>query len=237
LKARSFSEYAIIEPPSVSESSTACSMMVSSTSSRLRLELTASPTSLSASSWSTFRASSWVLASSACTRLTLFSAIGGLAGERAEDPLGAVVEGRHLVAPQRHRPDHLVVEDHRGRHRGAEAGAFDDVAPPVVGVREDVRDLQDLAVQADPAGQRVAVGEQRVLDEVPRELVGHADGLRQPVVRPVEQVEGDGLGLAEPSGALDDGDQDPVGVAHRLADGREHLVGGVELLTDVGEVA
>ena len=59
----------------MSESCTACSMMVSSTSSRSRLELTTSPTSLRASSCSTLRASSWVLVSSACTRLTLFNAI------------------------------------------------------------------------------------------------------------------------------------------------------------------
>ena len=44
----------MIEPPSVPDSSTACMAMVDSTLSTSRLELTASPTSRSASSSSTF---------------------------------------------------------------------------------------------------------------------------------------------------------------------------------------
>jgi hypothetical protein len=55
---RSGSSYSMIEPPSVPDSSTACIAIVDSTSSTSRLELTASPTSRSASSSSTLRASS-----------------------------------------------------------------------------------------------------------------------------------------------------------------------------------
>ena len=46
----------MIEPPSVPDSSTACMAIVARTSSTSRLELTASPTSRSASSCSTFLA-------------------------------------------------------------------------------------------------------------------------------------------------------------------------------------
>ncbi len=53
------------EPPSVSDSSTAWLTIVVSTSSATRVELIASPTSASASSWSTLRASSADLLSSA----------------------------------------------------------------------------------------------------------------------------------------------------------------------------
>ena len=69
----------MIEPPSVSESSTACRAMVASTLSTSRLELTASPTSCSASSASTFFASSALRASSCCTSLTPLTAIAACA--------------------------------------------------------------------------------------------------------------------------------------------------------------
>ena len=75
MKQRSRSEYSMIEPPSVPESSTACMAMVDSTWSTSRLELTASPTSRSASSSSTFFASSAPRDSSCCTSFTLLTAI------------------------------------------------------------------------------------------------------------------------------------------------------------------
>ena len=65
----------MIEPPSVPDSWTACIAMVESTSSTSRLELTASPTSRSASSASTFRASSALRRSSCWTSFTPFTAI------------------------------------------------------------------------------------------------------------------------------------------------------------------
>ena len=65
----------MIEPPSVPDSSTACMAMVESTLSTSRLELTASPTSRSASSSSTFCASSAPRASSCWTSFTPLTAI------------------------------------------------------------------------------------------------------------------------------------------------------------------
>ena len=65
----------MIEPPSVPDSSTACMAMVESTLSTSRLELTASPTSRSASSSSTLRASSPLRDSSCCTSFTPLRAI------------------------------------------------------------------------------------------------------------------------------------------------------------------
>ena len=47
---------------------------------------------------------------------------GRLNGERADDRHLPVVERVDVVAPDAEPTDHLVVEDHRGAHRGAEAG-------------------------------------------------------------------------------------------------------------------
>ena len=71
----------MIEPPSVSDSSTACMAMVDSTLSTSRLELTASLTSCSASSASTFFASSTPRASSCCTSMTPLTAIAACAAK------------------------------------------------------------------------------------------------------------------------------------------------------------
>ncbi len=65
----------MIEPPSVAEIRTACLAMVDSTLATSRLELTASPTSRSASSSPTLWASSAPRASSCWTSFTLFTAI------------------------------------------------------------------------------------------------------------------------------------------------------------------
>jgi hypothetical protein len=70
-----------IEPPSVRESPTAFVTIVDSTSSRSRLELTASPTAPSASSWSTLRPSSPPRSSSALTRPAVWTAIAAWAAK------------------------------------------------------------------------------------------------------------------------------------------------------------
>ena len=89
----------MIEPPSVSDSCTACIAMVDSTLSTLRLELTASPTSRSASSSSTFRASSTPLASSCWTSLMALTAIAACAANAETMAISRCVERAHLVAP------------------------------------------------------------------------------------------------------------------------------------------
>ena len=97
MKQRSCSAYSMIEPPSVSESSTACLAMVDSTSSTSRLELTASPTSRSASSSSTFVASSAPRASSSWTSLTLLIAIAACAANAETMAISRSSNGLDLV--------------------------------------------------------------------------------------------------------------------------------------------
>ena len=130
MKQRSLSEYSMIEPPSVPESSTACMAMVESTWSTSRLELTASPTSRSASS------SLDLLGELRAARLELLHQLHavdrhrGLAGERGDDRHLPLVERADLVAPERERADDLVVEEHRRSHGGPEAGDPLEVVRP-----------------------------------------------------------------------------------------------------------
>ena len=91
----------MIEPPSVPESATACMAMVESTWSTSRLELTASPTSRSASS------SLDVLRELRAAGLELLHELDavdrhrGLPRERRDDGHLPLVERVDLVAPER----------------------------------------------------------------------------------------------------------------------------------------
>ena len=80
-KVSATSSYSMIEPPSVSVSRTALATMRSSTSSRSRLELTASPSSRRASSWATLLASSSLRASSTRIRSTCRSTMAACAAK------------------------------------------------------------------------------------------------------------------------------------------------------------
>ena len=106
----------MIEPPSVPESSTACVAMVASTWSRSRLELTASPTSPSARSSSTVRASSRSRCCELLDQLDVVDRDRGLRREGGDEPHRAVVERLDLVAPQRDHADDALVGEHRRAH-------------------------------------------------------------------------------------------------------------------------
>ena len=67
-------------------------------------------------------------------------------------------------------------------------------------------------------------------------LLRQPDRLDQPVDTVLEDIEMGGIRPAEPPGALDDGREDGVGVAGGAAHRREHLVGGLELVAQGGEV-
>ena len=222
----------MIEPPSVPDSSTACVAIVASTWSRSRLELTASPTSRSASSSSTLRASSARLAWSSCTSLTPLIAIAAWPAKAVTIAISRSSNGLHLVAPQGQCADDLVVEDQRGAHRGAEAGDALEVEPAVLRVGDDVRDLLGPAVEADPADEGVAVHRHRVLGDVGDRLLGQPDRLDQLVDAVLEEVEVRSVRSAQAARALDDRGEHRVGVAGRAADRGQHLVGGVELLLE-----
>ena len=140
----------MIEPPSVSESSTACRAMVERTLSTSRLELTASPTSCSASRASTFFASSALRASSCCTSMTPLTAIAAWAAKADTMAMSRSSNGLHFVAPYAERADDLVVEEHRGAHDGPESRHPLEVVSPVVRVGEHVGDLLGPPVQRRP---------------------------------------------------------------------------------------
>ena len=156
----------MIEPPSVPESSTACMAMVESTSSTSRLELTASPTSRSASSsldlaWRARRCAT----SSSCTSLTPLTAIAAWPANAVTIAISRSSNGLTSLRQSDERADDLVVEEHRRAHRGAEAGDPLEVVAAVVGIGQHVGDLLGPAVEPDPADQRVAVERHRVLGD------------------------------------------------------------------------
>ncbi len=227
----------MIEPPSVPDSSTACVAIVARTWSRSRLELTASPTSRSASSSSTLRASSARRAWSSCTSLTPLIAIAAWPAKAVTIAISRSSNGLTSLRQSGQRTHDLVVEDQRRAHRGAEAGHALEVEPAVLGVGHDVGDLLGPAVEADPADEGVAIHRHRVLGDVGDRLLGHPDGLDQLVDAVVEEVEVRGVGAAQAAGALDDRGQHRVGVAGRPADRGQHLVGGVELVLERGVAA
>ena len=140
---RSASSNSKIEPPSVPESWTACVTIVDSTSSTSRLELTACPTSPSASSWSTLRASSSRPCLERADQVDTADRHGRLGGEGREELVVAIVERVDLGAPHRQRR-------RRARRRGPSGTPSDrpedrpsrwSVEPAVVGIGEHVRDL------------------------------------------------------------------------------------------------
>ena len=96
-KCCSASSNSINEPPSVPDIWTACMTIVDSTVPRSRLELTASPSLPSASSWSTLWASSALRASSARTRSRLRTAIAAAAANAVSSVMARSSNGSTSV--------------------------------------------------------------------------------------------------------------------------------------------
>ena len=74
---------------------------------------------------------------------------GGVGGEGGQDLGVVLVEGVDLGAPRRDHADELVVEDHRDAEDRAVVTDLLDVPPAVVGVGEDVVDVEGSSIEAD----------------------------------------------------------------------------------------
>ena len=145
-------------------------MILNSTSSRTRVELTVSPTSLRACSCSTLRASSTLPSLQGPHQVDVAYHRCGLGGEGLEHRCRPVVERFHLGPPQADRAHDLVVEDERGGDQRAVAGDLLHVPPAVARVGEDVGDLLDPSVQGDPSGHRLAITTDGVRGHIALEL-------------------------------------------------------------------
>ena len=226
----------MIDPPSVPESATACMAMVESTWSTSRLELTASPISRSASSCSTFFASSALRDSSSCTSLTPLTAIAACPANAVTIAISRSSNGLDLVSPEVERTDDLVVDEHRRAHDCPVPGDLLEVVSAVLRIGQHVRDLLGPPVQPDTADQCVAVDRHRVLGDDGDRLVGESGRLDQLVDAVLEEIEVGGVRPAELASALDDGREDALGIGGRATHGREYLVGGLELVPQRVEV-
>ena len=103
----------MIDPPSVPVIRTACVTTVCSTSSRSRIELTASPTSRRDSSSSTFVASSAVRDSDARSSATFFSAIAAWAAKASITSVVRSSKGATSLRHSERTPTTSSSDDHR----------------------------------------------------------------------------------------------------------------------------
>ena len=230
------SSNSMIEPPSVPDSCTACMTMVESTSSRSRLEFTASPTAPSASSWSTLRTSSALRISRSRTRSTVRMAIAACAANVVSRSTARSSNGSTSVRHSDRTPS-----TSSSKSIGAPTIVRNPrdplhVLPPVVRVGEHVGDLLRPAVEPDPPGERAAVGRRRVAGDVVRELVGHARRASQAVDLAVQEVDLRDVGPAQPAGAVDQRVQHDVGIRGGTAEGAEHLARRGQLLPGLLEI-
>ena len=237
------SSYSRIDPPSVLSvmspkprlvSRTALVTMRSRTSSRSRLEPTASSTSRRASSCSTLSDSSAPRDSSARIRSTWRSTIAALHGELLEELTFPVIERRDIGAPHRQHADDLVLQDHRRRQQRAKTGEPLQVQATVVGVGEHVGDLDGALVLGRAADGRQAIARDRMSHQVSavllRRLAGDARETEQ--VSVANEQLGGGRS-AQSRGVLEHGVQDRAGVRHVAAERRENLSARRQLLARV----
>ena len=155
----------MIEPPSVSDSSTACMAIVDSTLSISRLELTASLDLLQCLEGIDLLRQLRPAGLELLHERDAVDGHGRLSGEGRHDGHLPLVERADVVAPDRECADDLLVEDHRRAHGGPEPGHPLEVVAAVLRVGEHVGDLLGPPVQADPADQRLPVDWHRVLGD------------------------------------------------------------------------
>ena len=231
------SSYSMIDPPSVPVSRTALLTIWSRTSSRSRLEPTASPTSRRASSWATLLASSALLDSSARIRSTCRNTIAPSNGELLEELAFAHVEGRDFGAPHGQHADDLVLQDHRRGEQGAKTGKPLEVVASVLRVAEHVGNLMGTPVLGRaPDGGRTVPGNrvvQQVLAILLRDLAGDP---RETEHVALEEEQLSGLRSAQSRGVFDDGVEYVAGVGGVAAERRQDLAARRGLLAGVSQL-
>ena len=210
--------------------------MVESTLSTSRLELTASPTSRSASSSSTFFASSAPLASSSWTSLMALTAMAACAANAETMAISRSSNGLTSLRQTPESADDLVVEEHRRAHGRPEPRHPLQVVAAVLRVGQHVGDLLGPSVEPDPAEQGVPVHGHRVFGDQPERLLGEAHRLDQPVDAVLEDVEMAACDRHSRRALSTTRREDGVRVAGRAAQRGEHLVGGRELVGQVDVV-
>ena len=242
-KASSASSYSRIEPPSVLRvmspkprlvSRTALLTMRSSTSSRSRLEPTASSTSRSASSCATL---SDKLGASGFQARAPGPPDAGRSPPARRTPRAARVRGRRrrdVGAPHGQHADDVVLQDHRCRKQGAKPGQPLKIQPAVIRVGEDVGNLMGAHVlgRATDGGQTVPGDRvlQQVLRDIPRGF------RRTPARRETRHRRAGTAGrrrAAQARGVLEHGVQDGSGVGDVAAERREDFAARRRLLSRI----
>ena len=117
-----------------------------------------------------------------------------LRSEALEQRLLPFVEGVDLGSVYRKASNDLAVEQHRRRHRAADATLLLHVTAHELGVGEHVGDLLDPAFYSRPSDHRATVHLHREVGHVADELLRQTDGGRQPEGATLDQVDRGDLG-------------------------------------------
>ena len=210
--------------------------IVVSISSRSRLELTAWPTSPSAFSSSTERASSRPRCWSSWKSWTFWIAIAPCAANVLARLDRLLVERVDLVAPERDDAEDALVHQHRDAEQRADAAEVACPVPLVVGISEHVRDLDGAALEADAADDRARILRDRAVLDLGAVRVGAPEQVGQAIDVAVALVDHSRVGAAEPDRVAHDGLEHRLKLELPAPDDVEDLAGGRLLLDRLGQV-
>src|SRR6516162_3626002 len=213
-------------PSSACESCTARLMIVASTVSRSREELTARSTSSSACSSATERVSSSVRACNSPSSRAFSIAITAWSGKGADQLY--LPFGERLDPPPREidRAEHGPLAQQRYSEHGASPGRR-SLGQRVVGINADVLDMHDLAFEHHPRGDAVATRNNCSLAQ-DRPMLGLrcTVGARHTAVDlTLAYCDRSGIGGAKPRGRFHYCVQHRLHIGGRAADNVEHVAG------------
>ena len=160
-----------------------------------------------------------------------------LVGERRDQRDLLVRERRDFLAIHRDGADGLPLTQHGDGEHGSDAQGLRGGAVRVVGLIEDVRDVDRLAVQNRPGRHAAAIRSHwplpsQGLEADRREIVVGRD-VHQGAVVPEDECEGRS---AEPDSAAGDRVEDRLGVGRRAGDDAQDLPGRRLLLERRGQI-
>ena len=140
-----------------------------------------------------------------------------------------------MRSQQRDHADDLVPDEHRDAEHGALTPRLQRLLPAVVGVGEDVGNVDGPPLEGYLADERALADLDRAAGEQIAILARAADRNAHSIGAALADVDVSGVGSAELRRVLDHRGEDQLEVDPRLAHDREHLAGGRLLLPGFGQ--
>ena len=154
----------------------------------------------------------------------------GLVGEGGHEVDLLVAEGADLGPVHEEHADQIVLFQHRDARRGSLAAHPLGHLGFVLGVGEDVDDVDDPALERGPSDRRAASGADDVLSPVLAELGTGPIVRKKPEHLAVETRQQTALGPGQPGRVLDEGLEHGLEIERGAADHLEDFAGGRLLL-------